>query len=323
MNVGRWSDKQRVRRMLVPKLERALDQESIDSLVDAVLDREIEGADRERIESLIRQNREASQQLDQTQAALDAVRSPVRAPDLTASILDEVGRRRGWLDRPALRLVTVGRMAMAASFLLLVTAAFVTERVAPEAVRFSETPAPVTQLLETGHAEATNSLRNVARVFDSLKSPKPQACDQGKSSGTVTFCNKGDGKLTFTGNAIVFVSEGAGHARSVVRLNRSGLEGCDSQSGLKAGIDDVICLKRLDGGMEFVRRTGREDATVRFASLPMIPASGSGQLVVNFERRSGGEKEPTAVFLKIERDGRAGESTTSAREREDAGDGVK
>ncbi len=327
MNVRRWSEKLRARQF-VESGDGSLDRESLDALVDAVLDREVPEGERERVESVIRENRMASERLDGTREALDTIRTPVRAPDLSASILDEVERRRGWLDRPTMRIVTVGRLAMAASFLLLITAAFVTERVAPEAVRLSETPAPVTQLLETSQAEATSSLRNVASVIDSLRSPKPTTSGADRAA-SAPFERKWTHRFTFQGeSAVLFVTRGEGEARSVVRVGAASEGDCQKwKSKASCGDGDlknVLCLERLDGGVEFVRRTSCEEKpSLRIMGMParIIGNEEAGRFIVNFERKSGSAR-PTAVSLEIKRGRDQGESSASAPKREDVGDGA-
>ncbi|TVQ33679.1 MAG: hypothetical protein EA376_01485 [Phycisphaeraceae bacterium] len=165
---------------ILDKLDSA--DQNADALIDAYLDRELPPERSAELFKTLRSNRQAADRFDSMQKLVDDLRRPVEAPDLTASILSEVGRRRGWLPEPMRRAVTFGRLSAAACFLLLLGGLFVVDRIAPDSTPFPTGPEPITNLVSTGRAEAAAGIQNFAGVFDTLREPETvltrrAACD--------------------------------------------------------------------------------------------------------------------------------------------------
>lgn len=138
----------------------------IDHLVDAFFDKELSGAE---LSGALKRDKPAAARFERIQSMLDDLRRPVRTRDFSASILAEVGRRRPWLPASMRRFVSVGRLAAAACFLLFVGGAFYAERIAPDTMRLTNEPAPLTELVSAGRADATSGIRTLAEAFESVR----------------------------------------------------------------------------------------------------------------------------------------------------------
>lgn len=149
---------------------RTADDRRPEDLVDAYFDGELAPDESRAFFEAIRSDDSARRDYEATQEALDALRAPVDAPDLSASILAEVGRRRGWLPTRLRQYVTFGRVSIAACLLLLLTGAFLVERESPGALTLSEPDAPLANLVETGRSEASVGFRQVSSAIESLRS---------------------------------------------------------------------------------------------------------------------------------------------------------
>lgn len=145
---------------------RAGDSIPPDELIDAFFDREAGGAD---LSDALKRSAPAAGRVERIQSMLDELRRPTRSRDLSASILAEVGRRRPWLPASMRRFVTGGRLAAAACFLLFVGGAFYAQRIAPDSVRFTTEPAPLTDLVSAGRADAASGMRTLAAAIDCVR----------------------------------------------------------------------------------------------------------------------------------------------------------
>ncbi len=92
-----------------------------------------------------------------TRRAIDALATPVPAPDLTGSILARVERERGWLDRRDRRRVWVARIAAGIALVLAGGGVFLAHRVAPNVAATAE-PTPVAELVDAVPVEASRAL---------------------------------------------------------------------------------------------------------------------------------------------------------------------
>lgn len=139
-----------------------------DSLVDAFFDNELPAEKTGEFFNLLRREPAKAREVVGMQRALSALRQPVDAPDLSAAILAKVGRKRGWLsDRGRVR-IAVGRVAMAATLLLMVGGAFVAQRVAPGLTTAGFAPAPIDDLARAVPTETASAGRTFATAVESL-----------------------------------------------------------------------------------------------------------------------------------------------------------
>lgn len=150
-----------------------------DELVDAFFDRELPLNESSRLFSSLRNDPAKAREIVGTQRALDALRQPVKAPDLSSKILAEVGRKKGWLSSQQRRTLSFGRVATAAALLLMVSGVFVLQRVAPQFTESGTRPAPIHELSAAVPADTAGAGRNVAAAFTdvlavSLSQPAPQ-----------------------------------------------------------------------------------------------------------------------------------------------------
>ncbi|MFN0133854.1 MAG: hypothetical protein ACKVW3_15165 [Phycisphaerales bacterium] len=119
-------------------------------LVDAYFDRELDAAGRDDFFGRLRGDLAACEDVARTQRVVSALREPVEAPDLSQAIMAEVRRRRGFVPLRIRRVVSAGRLAVAATLLLALMGYGLARRWEPG-------------LSDTGPARMTNVVRSTER----------------------------------------------------------------------------------------------------------------------------------------------------------------
>lgn len=146
-----------------------------DELIDAILDGDAPPLDQRALRRAIRSDEQAQARLDSTRDAIDALRVTASGrddeaiPDLTASILGEVDRRRGLFGLRGLRLVAVARIGVAAAVLLAGIGLFVAHRVAPETVTLTPRVTPISDVVRAVPAESADAISSFRNAADSLR----------------------------------------------------------------------------------------------------------------------------------------------------------
>lgn len=159
-----------------------------DELIDALLDGEDGSFDESAFRAAFRRDEQAQARLDSTQRALDALRATpsgrddAPVPDLTASILGEVDRRRGLFGVRGLRLVAVARIAIAAAVLLAGIGLFVAHRMAPETVTLTPRVTPISDVVRSVPAESADAVSTFRTAADSLREAITQPVERAKRS---------------------------------------------------------------------------------------------------------------------------------------------
>lgn len=155
-----------------------------DDLVDAFLDGEVPPERQGALFSALRSDVDAHIRLDQTEQAIDALRSADTPPDFTARILSEVHRRRGLLDRSGLRRVWATRWALAACVVIAAAGVFIVRRSAPDDLALVPAPAPIRDLAKTIPQEsqvavlfARSALEPVRQINSELVQAPSRASD--------------------------------------------------------------------------------------------------------------------------------------------------
>jgi hypothetical protein len=131
----------------------------VEAIVDQVLDREASWS--RELDQLLKRDRAAADRLRRTQEILDRLRTPVRGPDLSASILAEVGARRGWLTTGWMRFVTAGRAAAAACVVLAVGGVYVAERMSGGRIDLAGRPTPLTDFVSQSSSDVSGGVRQL------------------------------------------------------------------------------------------------------------------------------------------------------------------
>lgn len=135
-----------------------------DHLVDQFFDGELSRNETSRLFSSLSADAEAARDLVRTQRAIDALRQPVRAPDLSRAILAKVNERRPLMTRRSVRRVHAGRLMGALAFVGVVAGAFLLQRFSPQVTRLgAEQPAPLANL-SAGFAEDTADALTTVRL---------------------------------------------------------------------------------------------------------------------------------------------------------------
>jgi len=134
-------------------------------LIDAYFDRDLPAEEKPRLARLVASNAGAAMLFAGMQSAIDAMRQPVDTPDLSGAILDEVGRRRGWLGSRLQRFVSVGRLALAASLLLGLGMTLAVQRLAPDLGLFPSGPTPIAQVADCATSDVDCTVTDLRRAF--------------------------------------------------------------------------------------------------------------------------------------------------------------
>lgn len=140
-----------------------------DELVDAFFDGDLDDTDSREFIRELRNDAPTAKKVVSLNSALEALRRPVSTPDFTSSIMDEVEGRTPWLSGREFRLLGHWRAAAAIGVLCLITATFVTQRVAPGSTTFVAQDAPVTRLSETLPGAATGIGETINVSFDAAQ----------------------------------------------------------------------------------------------------------------------------------------------------------
>lgn len=135
-----------------------------DSLIDAVIDGEVDDRARREILSAARRHPQQRRELAETTSLLEALRSPVAGPDLTDAIVAEAHRRRRYIPARVQRMVTRSRLAVAASVLLALMCYVGASRAFPDAGLFNTSPAPIARVAESVASDAQRAMTSVTEV---------------------------------------------------------------------------------------------------------------------------------------------------------------
>lgn len=144
------------------------DCRSCDDLIEAHFDRELSSQLQMELDRLLRRDPAMALRFAQMKSASEALREPVGAPDNTDAILAEVGHRRGWIGARLQRFVSIGRLAIAASFLLTIAAALAAKRFAPDAAIFPSEPTPLADVADYAADEANCGVNDFLAAVNSL-----------------------------------------------------------------------------------------------------------------------------------------------------------
>jgi hypothetical protein len=99
-----------------------------------------------------------------------SLRQPVSAPDLTASILRRMEEERPFVDAKTRRLVWVSRLGFAASLAVAALGVALMHRAAPELLRLSHRPEPLTDVVSTAGSEVTSRLQTIRSTLTAAAS---------------------------------------------------------------------------------------------------------------------------------------------------------
>jgi len=151
--------------------------------IDEYLDGDLSREDRRFRQAMIG-DRGFLDRLEKTEDALSELRRPLWSPDFSKSILDRVHRATPYEPPARQRMVTVGRLAIAASVLLGVGVLSVVEYVRPGTTRIGNQPALVSGFVNATRADALVGSRNFAQAMREA-SGSMLPVGSGQSFGTV------------------------------------------------------------------------------------------------------------------------------------------
>lgn len=138
-------------------------------LIDALLDDDISEERSRKALARLRRDPAACEDLARTRIAIERLGEPIETPDLTDVILARVHTRRRFLPQRARRLVTAGRVAVAAGLVGAVGIGSFVQRHVP-AVRLADEPAVVTRLVEAAAPEHVDRPALAAQTVETIQS---------------------------------------------------------------------------------------------------------------------------------------------------------
>lgn len=89
----------------------------LEQATDRLFDRELTTAERQALSAQLSSDPEALKRFRQTTDALLALREPIETPDVTKAVLARLDERPGFTTRHTRRIITTGRLAVAAALL--------------------------------------------------------------------------------------------------------------------------------------------------------------------------------------------------------------
>ncbi|HRQ71524.1 MAG TPA: hypothetical protein PLU35_00680 [Phycisphaerales bacterium] len=165
---------------------RKPDRRSHEEWVDELLDRRADDPESRAIFDRLRTDLDACRELASLKRATDALRRTPSAPDLTADILHSIDRRRRFLPARLRRMVTVGRVAVAAGVVFAIGVTAIARRHTPE-LAFTPEPSHLSTLVASSTTEARRCAKTVAAavgtIRDDLTAPVSQVVVVSARSG--------------------------------------------------------------------------------------------------------------------------------------------
>lgn len=139
-----------------------------EDLFEAYFNRELSSQLQMELDELLERDAGAAQVFAQMKFASDALGQPISGPDNTNAILAEVGHRRGWIGARLQRFVSIGRLAIAATFLLTITATLAAKRFMPDAAIFPSQSTPLTDVADCAADDAQCGVNDFFEAVNSL-----------------------------------------------------------------------------------------------------------------------------------------------------------
>jgi len=156
---------------------RQPDRRSREEWVDEFLDRRADDPEARAIFDRLRTDLDACRELASLKRATDALRWQPSAPDLAADILHSVHRRRRFLPARLRRMVTVGRVAVAAGVVFAIGVTALARRHGPD-LAFTPEPSHISTLVVSSTHEARECAKNmvtaIGTIRDDLAAPVAQ-----------------------------------------------------------------------------------------------------------------------------------------------------
>lgn len=147
---------------------RQPDRRSHDEWVDELLDRRADDPEARAIFDRLRADLDACRELASLKRATDALRRTPTAPDFTTDILHTVDRRRRFLPARLRRMVTVGRVAVAAGVVFAIGVTAIARRHAPD-LAFTPEPSHLSTLVSSGTSEARACAKTVVAAVGTIR----------------------------------------------------------------------------------------------------------------------------------------------------------
>lgn len=146
------------------------DDRGPDELIDAYFDRELAPETEAQFARRLARDADLAMRFAESEEAVEAIGRPIQTPDLSSQILAEVGRRRGWIGARLQRLVSVGRVAIAAAILLALAVTLTVRRLTPDAAIFPQAPTPIADVADCAASDANCNVAEFLTAMDHVGS---------------------------------------------------------------------------------------------------------------------------------------------------------
>jgi len=140
--------------------------DQLEDRIDELLDGDLSHTQMRRAYDEICACPDARNELASLRMTVARLHTPIQTPDLTESILNQVGLRRRFLRRDSRRFVMLGKAAVAAGVVVTVALTALTQHAHPELSPTKNTPAPVSQIVESAQQATPNQ---AALLSDTVK----------------------------------------------------------------------------------------------------------------------------------------------------------
>ncbi|MFM9959059.1 MAG: hypothetical protein ACKVZJ_13420 [Phycisphaerales bacterium] len=139
-------------------------------VIDRFFDRELTRREASGLFDAFRADPSAARRFVQTQRMLDALREPVRSPDLSRSILAKVDNQTPMLTRRGVRHVRWSRYAATAALVAIIAGAFITQRFSPQIVEVGGAePRPLASLHATVSLDAADAVNTIQQTAEAIE----------------------------------------------------------------------------------------------------------------------------------------------------------
>ncbi|HYE60449.1 MAG TPA: hypothetical protein VD997_00510 [Phycisphaerales bacterium] len=158
--------------MTSPSFSLPPPDDTLESLVNEVIDAEAEGDDARALE-LIRkgaaQHPGFGARLAATRAAVKSLRQPVFVPDQRVEVLTEVDYLRPFLSPRVRKQISATRVAIAAGIVMTASLLMTLQYMYPQVTPQGAQPGAVSGVVEASRADAVASVRSLASMVDEIK----------------------------------------------------------------------------------------------------------------------------------------------------------
>lgn len=194
---------------------RRIDDARLDALLNAFFDKELSAEDSGDLFKGLRANPAKAREFAATRRAVEDLRRPVAAPDLTNAILDAVHAKRPWLRDRDVWGVRIGRLGLVAALLLVLGGVLLQRRATPDAPVWNAGPAPLTEFVRISGEATLRTRESAEAAIASLNAPRAFAFASGDEPVVFQARSMPDLASGAAQYRVSFKPDAAWHARTI------------------------------------------------------------------------------------------------------------